>query len=266
MRRLLTTLLSAACLTASAAEPAPPPVGFQDFLLVPLRIHLLSSASDISLHTTLTHPNLTRILGKMNRVWGQAGVHFYVETIITESASPGPPPPLAGNALDWVLPHAPPATRGESVFNIYYIKSFGVNGVYFRQPETIFVKDTAALRPVEGGLEEPLPRVTSHELGHALTLPHRQDTFNLMASGTTGTILNEPEIRQAREAAARRPWILTAPRVWEKATAMEKTGQPEEAGLWFQRLASLPLDASPEVQRARQKCGHIPDGTPAPAR
>jgi len=50
--------------------------------------------------------------------------------------------------------------------HIYYIKQFGANGVFLGR--AIFVKDTAALRPVEGGIDEPLPRVTSHELGHAL--------------------------------------------------------------------------------------------------
>jgi predicted Zn-dependent protease len=54
------------------------------------------------------------------------------------------------------------------------------------------------LREVPGGLDEPLPRVTSHEIGHALGLEHRQDTTNLMQSGTTGFSLNEAEIATAR--------------------------------------------------------------------
>ncbi len=49
----------------------------------------------------------------------------------------------------------------------------------------------------------PLPRVTSHEIGHALSLNHRQDRTNLMASGTTGFSLNEAEIKAAREMAAK---------------------------------------------------------------
>ncbi|MEI7821499.1 MAG: matrixin family metalloprotease, partial [Verrucomicrobiota bacterium] len=51
--------------------------------------------------------------------------------------------------------------------------------------------------------DEPLPRVTSHEIGHALSLSHRQDRTNLMASGTTGFSLNDTEVKAAREIAAK---------------------------------------------------------------
>ena len=83
--------------------------------------------------------------------------------------------------------------------NIFYVKELTPNGFWSRG--IIVVKDTARLREVPGGIDEPLPRVTSHELGHALGLPHRQDVLNLMASGNTGFTLNEDEIRVARQTA-----------------------------------------------------------------
>ena len=80
--------------------------------------------------------------------------------------------------------------------DICYLKDVQPNGFYYGEP--IVVKDTASLREVTGGLDEPLPRVTSHEIGHALGLKHRQEVTNLMQSGTTGFSLNAAEIDTAR--------------------------------------------------------------------
>jgi len=236
-----------------------PAFGFQDFLLVPLRVHLLTSVDTPALNTSLTGGDVDRVLLKVNRVWAQAGIQFFMESLVCEPAETAKKKEeldhtkRAPAGLDAMLAHVPRASRCGEAFNIYYIKSFDVNGVYFRHPEAIFVKDTASLRKVEGGIDEPLPRVTSHELGHGFTLVHRQDTFNLMASGTTGTSLNEAEIRQARESAAKRAWILPAKSWLEKAEALEKEGKVAEALAAYQKLAALPLDAAPEVQAARLK-------------
>ena len=88
-------------------------------------------------------------------------------------------------------------TRSLPGLHVYYIHDFAVNGV-FLGGTMCMIKETARLRPVKGGIDEPLPRVTSHELGHAMGLPHRQDITNLMASGTTGTILNAAEVEIVR--------------------------------------------------------------------
>ncbi len=50
--------------------------------------------------------------------------------------------------------------------------------------------------------------MTAHELGHALGLPHRQ---NLLASGTTGTILNQAEVDRVRSRASAIPGTATVP-------------------------------------------------------
>ncbi len=179
---------------------------FNDYVVAAVRVHLLSAKGSPAIYTALTEKDIARILGKLNGVWAQAGLHFYLESLVREEANhqetDAQRPTLPGSGL---LELRPDASKAAGMFHIYYVKEMSNNGIYF--PEAIFVKDTAALRKVEGGIDEPLPRVTSHELGHALGLPHRQDTTNLMASGTTGAWLNEAEINEAREAARKLDWI-----------------------------------------------------------
>jgi hypothetical protein len=132
----------------------------------------------------------------------------------------------------------PGSSRAERAFDVYFLKRIEPNGVF--TPRGIFVKDTAELRPVEGGIDEPIPRVTSHELGHALSLPHREERTNLMASGTTGTLLNDAEIRQARAAAQKIAWIETAPALRQRADALAAAGQTAEAQALYRELPPLP--------------------------
>ena len=58
---------------------------FNDYLLVPIRVHLLMGSPAVE--TTLTNGDITRILGKINRVWAQAGVHFHLESLVREPAN-----------------------------------------------------------------------------------------------------------------------------------------------------------------------------------
>ena len=53
-----------------------------------------------------------------------------------------------------------------------------VNGVYAGKDYAI-VQETASLRPVEGGIDEPIPRVTAHELAHAWQSFHAPSTQSL---------------------------------------------------------------------------------------
>jgi hypothetical protein len=131
----------------------------------------------------------------------------------------------------------PPRTREYPGFRVYYIHQFDVNGIYYGNRESM-VKETARLRKVPGGIDEPLPRVTSHELGHGLSLSHRQDNTNLMASGTTGTTLNEAEIAQARTAAKK----LTATIAYgdlEKAEAQQTAAENKLRADWATDLRAI---------------------------
>src|SRR2546425_878282 len=66
-----------------------PPVAteLKDYLLAPLRVHCLSAKDAPEITTTLNAKDVTRILAKMNRVWAQAGLHWYLESLVNEAAA-----------------------------------------------------------------------------------------------------------------------------------------------------------------------------------
>jgi lipoprotein-anchoring transpeptidase ErfK/SrfK len=189
------------------APAALPAFRYDEHLLLPLRVHLLRAKELPEANCALADGDVTRIVGKVNGVWKQAGIQFYLESRVVEEA--------AGQALfrglgdrrgeNPLLLLRPKESLAAGMFHVFYLHEMGPNGIFLGR-DGIFVKETAALRPVAGGIDEPLPRVTAHELGHGLGLPHRQATFNLMASGTTGTLLNADEVATARAAAAKTGW------------------------------------------------------------
>ena len=240
------------CLLSAGGQATTNRFSFDDYLLVPVRIHLLQAIDSPAIHTTLTSADITRILGKMNGVWAQAGLHFYLESLVREDAREADPQPEGRSGRPGLLGLRPSQSSASNMFHLYYVKQMSVNGICF--PEAIFVKDTASLRKVEGGIDEPIPRVSSHELGHALGLPHRQNTTNLMASGTTGTWLNDEEISQTRETARGFAWVESASSLMEKAKALFRANKRPEAATLYSRLATIPLKAE-QVELAKKRAG-----------
>jgi hypothetical protein len=228
---------------------------FGDYQVAPVRVHLLAAKQCDAIQTTLLETDITRILGKVNGVWAQAGLHFYVESIVREEASHQESYRLAARGEDHSqLPELrPPGSKATNMLHIYYLKEMGVNGIFF--PDGIFVKDTASLRTVAGGLDEPLPRVTSHELGHAFGLSHRQDNTNLMASGTTGAWLNDEEITIARAAARKWSWIEPASELMKKANTLFRAKKLKEARELYSRLAAIQAKDE-QAELAKRRSAH----------
>lgn len=181
---------------------------FDQHLLVPVRVHLLRSDRVDALNSRLDRGDVDRLFRTVNRIWHGAGIAARVESVVEEEAVVPPGfDPARARARDH-LDVRPPGSRAAAMLHVYYVHAFPINGAFLGD-HTMFVRDTARLKPVRGGVDEPLPRVTAHELGHALRLKHRQDSINLMASGTTGWSLNNREIADARAWAVARDWILT---------------------------------------------------------
>jgi hypothetical protein len=222
----------------------------EEYRIVPVRVHLLRAPQMEAIGTKLKSEDITRIFRKANGIWHQAGIHLWVESIVDEK-----PANTKGHEEDTVLPLdalgplRPKETLGEGMFHVYYIGNTAVNGIFMGR-DSIFVKETAKLRVVEGGIDEPLPRVTAHELGHGMGLPHRQAMTNLMASGTTGTSLNAEEIEKVRRKLDGFKWVLPAEDFLKKTDEMVKENHLHEAEGRYQALLDIP-GASPLKEQAK---------------
>jgi hypothetical protein len=231
------------------------------FMILPLRIHRLKSEKFPAANCNLSDADFERILGKMNRVWSVAGISFGLDSIREEqadvaafeelhrrvsllNAADKPADELPADA--WLESREsqlfraliPRESRKFAGFRLYYIHEFNVNGIYFGNREGM-VKATARLSAVPGGIDEPLPRVSSHELGHGLGLPHRQHKINLMASGTTGTSFIADEIKNARAVAEKTPGMIRYSELAEQIAKEENQTRRARLQHWQAQVEQL---------------------------
>src|ERR1700730_15478450 len=71
--------------TRSPDVSKPPARG--EFLILPLYVHILTAKDRPEIDCKLTDADIERIVGKINRVWGMAGIAFRVESLLREPAA-----------------------------------------------------------------------------------------------------------------------------------------------------------------------------------
>jgi hypothetical protein len=180
------------------------PPAYDEFIVIPLRVHILSASDLPEIDCHLSDRDVDRILKKVNRIWHRAGIHWGLESLVREPAA-RPDRFLRARDLDGgdnprvyrIL--FPDETRRGDFANLYYIHEFSMNGVWLGREAV--VKETAKLRTVNGGIDEPIPRVTAHELGHALGLSHRENRTNLLsrsAESSAQSNRGQPMLANAR--------------------------------------------------------------------
>jgi hypothetical protein len=238
---------------------------YEEFLVLPIRIHILTSTELPDVDCRLSHADVRRILGKVNRIWNKAGIHWGLEKLVREPAAQqarfrAVRELAAAGYLPayWIL--FPKESRTELALNLYYIHEFPVNGVWLGREA--LVKDAAELRVVEGGSDEPIPRVSAHELGHALGLSHCPDDTNLLALGTTGTLLDAAEVTTARKLARRAPGAASVAEVRHSAEAAEAAGRRDQARRLWTWLAEIPGTGAEAARAHRDRLERDPQQDP----
>jgi len=260
-------------------QPEPPRDRVQSpaldrFLIVPLRIHVLT-APDLELaDCNLTDADVTRIVGKLNTIWGKAGIHFGLESIVREPAAQRDRfrllAELKGGELqtsDFQL-LMPRQSRVFDGLHAFFIHEVPFNGAYLGD-DCALVQEGARLRAVTGGSDEPLPRVLGFTLGQALGLePRREPETSLMASGTCGVALDAGDVERARRVARTINGVMTFAETRQAAEAAQAVGQIERARRLRSWLTEIPSALTPKAgARTRRsattparECGETPAG------
>ena len=86
---IVSSMIVAIGLVTFVDEPKPAdvvsqPPALDQFLIVPLRVHIFVSPGFEQVNCKLGDADVTRIVGKLNSIWNKGGIHFGLESIVRE--------------------------------------------------------------------------------------------------------------------------------------------------------------------------------------
>ena len=251
-------------LEAAHVENRPP--ARDEFLIIPLRIHILQSRDVEMADCKLRDADVTRIVGKLNAIWSPAGIHFGIESIIREPARPTGPIPSPGRAqrgstgtpgLPVALAEAEPGVRRpQRPLLPRAAVQWGLPRWRQRHPPG----EGRAQSGRGGNGRAGHERVLGHTLGAALGLrPKREPRTSLLALGTTGAALDAAE-SEHRRVAKTIPGAMTVAEMSRSADAAQAAGQSERAKRLRAWLAEISNDT--KVQKGTGRGPDAPPPTP----
>ena len=116
-----------------AVHEATKSFAYDEFLLVPVRVHLLRSKEEDALHCRLEEKDVRRVFDKINRIWNKAGLAPMIESIVSEDAVK--PEGFNPERLNDFKGARPAKGREPGMVHVYYVHSLPTNGVYMGQFE-----------------------------------------------------------------------------------------------------------------------------------